>query len=60
MSGGLGDLHAQTCGRGLHQLTMVVVDGGDIFLEQGAVELVVAYGERNKQGAGSLKGSKRG
>ena len=25
MSGGLGDLHAQTCGRRLHLLTMVVV-----------------------------------
>ena len=49
MSGGLGDLHAQTCGRGLHQLTMVVVEGGDIFLEQGAIELVVAYeGRRNR------------
>ena len=33
-------------------LTMVVVDGDDILLRQGAVERVVAYGRRQKQRRG--------
>lgn len=42
-----GELHAGTCGKD-YQLAMVVVEGGDIFVEGWVVELVEAYRRRKK------------